>query len=1130
MHTNTESSTMPRLSTMDSLNTGGRLARRLIEDWYRGALQHANWSEPRLQSCYHLRGARPGPVGPNDDHDLIMIPSQTHGHQMACLCKHCRYHFVFTWAEPEFSSPGHPQHHFVMAPGDDESFGEEKGKQLLVTWPSRDKKLGPLMRKTSYRCSFCGFSIRLDVSAPRLASRWIDIVTDESRAKRNLKRAMDEDPGRFKDMTQEKLAKLESSALMTLNMYITNIMSNDSTSAEKKISERNKTFMVQFGPECEELFLYLGFTKRQEAEDTFYISPQVPPENGGRTLLYSERSFFENVKSEIQSVIDQKRPELVHQHSPARIKLQTVLGVDDAQTRTVHWKVSESDLHYFYLLGASSKTTEPMLIWAYERQAAVDRDHERYYREAFNFLAYHGDEEMQMYAVHLDQKALPRPEKSEYDKDWEWFGFWRAQGRTLTKDRIIERYKHYRETRPEAGHLHRLHLAKIARDLGQRDLVYIAVVDMDEAEANGVLDSTAQTAPDTIAYAALESVNNNEKDAAVVVTAMNLIGARMARQRRGDKDFDEALGDFETISGQLESLVSGETQNQDFCDPVSNGQEMEVGAGDLTLPVGLDNIRNTCYLNSILQYLYTVDVIRDLLRTLDLDTPEASTDRVGEILSGSVSGVEEGQKKEAFLGHEFARELKTLFHEMEETRYTHVKPRQRLANAAMARADKGGSTAESKATGPKAANSAVPELKITTSTDADAKMVNGEETFELEHVETTSVSSSQTLVGETPAAASTGSGKKMEKAGPLEALVKELDQDEVKGTAQQDVDEAMGNILEHLQAALKLARARRNAGEDGSEEIPDPIDDHFYSNFRIYNRTRGNDDVQGWTTHEDRNRMIMAPLHETKAVKEDLYQAIGRGMDVQLNEETNKMTYSVFKRPADILHFLFPRSRALDLKNENPVELNDPLYLDLFMDVVPGDERYGKRTRLWALNKRLEELNTKPRAFEPGSAKILSEEDIDRLVTENGLVDADGDYELVDADERTALATKEVQGGWVAVSPEKLKQFEERQRADDSAELLKEKQGLVVGEVEYRLHAVFCHTGTPRSGHYWVWIKDFERGAWHKYNDELVTVHSEEDFRKQAGTAAEPCWAAYVRADKVAGLVSTPLRKRVRGG
>lgn len=38
---------------------------------------------------------------------------------------------------------------------------------------------------------------------------------------------------------------------------------------------------------------------------------------------------------------------------------------------------------------------------------------------------------------------------------------------------------------------------------------------------------------------------------------------------------------------------------------------------DFSLPVGLNNIGNTCYLNSLLQYLFTVKPIRDIVLNYD---------------------------------------------------------------------------------------------------------------------------------------------------------------------------------------------------------------------------------------------------------------------------------------------------------------------------------------------------------------------------------------------------------------------------------------------------------------------------------------------------------------------------------
>jgi hypothetical protein len=65
----------------------------------------------------------------------------------------------------------------------------------------------------------------------------------------------------------------------------------------------------------------------------------------------------------------------------------------------------------------------------------------------------------------------------------------------------------------------------------------------------------------------------------------------------------------------------------------------ETEPADLTLPPGLDNLRNTCYLNSILQYLYTVTPIRELV--LNYDPAQAG-------LSDELAN----QNEEVYLGRE----------------------------------------------------------------------------------------------------------------------------------------------------------------------------------------------------------------------------------------------------------------------------------------------------------------------------------------------------------------------------------------------------------------------------------------------------------------------------------------------
>lgn len=51
---------------------------------------------------------------------------------------------------------------------------------------------------------------------------------------------------------------------------------------------------------------------------------------------------------------------------------------------------------------------------------------------------------------------------------------------------------------------------------------------------------------------------------------------------------------------------------------------------DWGLPVGLNNIGNTCYLNSLLQYLYTVKAVRDIANNYDEFKLELADEAIDE--------------------------------------------------------------------------------------------------------------------------------------------------------------------------------------------------------------------------------------------------------------------------------------------------------------------------------------------------------------------------------------------------------------------------------------------------------------------------------------------------------------------
>lgn len=49
----------------------------------------------------------------------------------------------------------------------------------------------------------------------------------------------------------------------------------------------------------------------------------------------------------------------------------------------------------------------------------------------------------------------------------------------------------------------------------------------------------------------------------------------------------------------------------------TRGDQAETSPANMALPVGLQNIGNTCYLNSLLQYLFTVKAVRNIVLNYD---------------------------------------------------------------------------------------------------------------------------------------------------------------------------------------------------------------------------------------------------------------------------------------------------------------------------------------------------------------------------------------------------------------------------------------------------------------------------------------------------------------------------------
>lgn len=84
----------------------------------------------------------------------------------------------------------------------------------------------------------------------------------------------------------------------------------------------------------------------------------------------------------------------------------------------------------------------------------------------------------------------------------------------------------------------------------------------------------------------------------------------------------------------------------------------------------------------------------------------------------------------------------------------------------------------------------------------------------------------------------------------------------------------------------------------------------------------------------------------------------------------------------------------------------------------------------------------------------------------------------------------------------------------------------------YNLFSVFIHLGGLSSGHYWIFIHDFQNNVWRKYNDGYVTqVEEKEVF--SAGDPNRPStstFVVYVKAGMEDLLTQTICRDIIDSG
>nr|POF15272.1 ubiquitin carboxyl-terminal hydrolase 2 [Quercus suber] len=531
-----------------------------------------------------------------------------------------------------------------------------------------------------------------------------------------------------------------------------------------------------------------------------------------------------------------------------------------------------------------------------------------------------------------------------------------------------------------------------------------------------------------------------------------------------------------------------------------------------TWPVGLTSHGNTCYLNSLLQYYFSIKPFRDIV--LDFDTHKFSGKELKK--THRVNGVFL-KPAEIYGGQQYAEYLKALFQCMICDPGFSVKPENALIKRTFldladyhlldepvdAIVD---SQAPQNNDATQVAGPSPPD------NNGDADMTNTEGPL-------------------TPPPSPGHEQQKPDPEGvpslPQRPVTLEADRKKAKLALadervrnQQDVNDVLDKVMTRLRAGIEP-----KGFDQVDEEQVDDLRDIFL--IGMTETEEGSGLVPSKVKKvSDIHIQLQVPTEDT-----NLYAALDRYFDLQA-DVGDRETYKSIHRIPSVFQVAIPRSfrdeQGNNQKAEQIVKLEDELYLDRYVDESHPDV-LKRRRDCWSLRRQVQRLKDEKRSL---------------VQTSVGL---DGPATLAETAKYLRHNVQEANQALedIGVEPIEVPPQLPEVLVSDAAHLLerdaaisKEIDGLEEGlqgrfedlkSLKYRLAAVFMHKGGGGGGHYWIYIHDFANNVWRKYNDETVEAVSElqEIYESKPGKRIPtPTYAVYVR-DEAKDQILQPVSRQL---
>ncbi|TRM61623.1 hypothetical protein BD626DRAFT_405576 [Schizophyllum amplum] len=567
------------------------------------------------------------------------------------------------------------------------------------------------------------------------------------------------------------------------------------------------------------------------------------------------------------------------------------------------------------------------------------------------------------------------------------------------------------------------------------------------------------------------------------------------------------------------------------------------------LPRGLNQLSNTCYLNSLLQYFYTIKDLREAVRPMfQADAKILKDDKMSddELKKHRVGG-RLVTRREIVRSRKFISQLASLFHQLEHDNDPSITPTIELAKLALVTSkdeeedevERGGTASSNDTDATLVDDVTSPGVRHSSPVDGmrspggtvlgkrPRKLVRGSTATAMDEDTPVREEDGYVMVPSPP----TSPRHARKTSATLEAKDKDGDvsmrtatpqvetkpaafeavaprDDEMMFGRQHDVAECMDNCMFQIETALL-----RFDGSNGPESSQD-IDKTSVVKRLFYGKLRqrivaspGSDPAASRSSiHEKEDLFSHLPVNVTEDGT-DIYDGLsGYFYDtVEFEGKKSRMEVELVDMPpllqVQLQRVQFNRETLQPFKNQAYVKFGETVYMDRYLD--SSDPQKKMRSR--AIQHDLTACRDRLRLLQQGKGGMPYHASLGSTV--NFLSRQQG-IELPEADTEF-MGALQAEQGYVQLEMESLQKQIVAMKTELESIWAEDK------EAAYELTSVFIHRGTsPSWGHYFFYSRNLPAHPeqWFKYNDSDVTVvDRSEVFADTTGDTANPYLLVFAR-------------------